>query len=64
MGMPALPASAVGSQAAAAPNQPGPAAPPPDQQQKKKRGFFGRLFGLKGDDDKQQPAQQDPSQAH
>ncbi len=63
-GMPALPAQPVGSQAAAAPTQPGPAPPPPDQQQKKKRGFFGRLFGGKGDNDNKQQPQPDPSQPH
>ncbi len=61
-GMPALPSNAVGSQAAAAPTQPG-TEPAPDQQQKKKRGFFSRLFGGKGDSDKQ-PAQQDSSPPH
>jgi penicillin-binding protein 1B len=61
-GMPALPAQPTGSQAAAAATQPGPAPPPPDEQKKKKRGFFGRLFGSKGDNDnKQQP---DSSQPH
>jgi penicillin-binding protein 1B len=50
-GMPALPPPPVGSQAAAAPGQPGPTAPQPDQQQKKKKGFFGRLFGGKSDPD-------------
>jgi penicillin-binding protein 1B len=59
---PALPAAPVGTQAAAAPTQPGPAPPPPDQQQKKKRGFFGRLFGGKGDNDNKQ--QQDATQPH
>jgi penicillin-binding protein 1B len=63
-GMPALPPTQVGSQAAAASTQPGPAPPPPNQQQKKKRGFFGRLFGGKGDSDKQQQQQTDPSQPH
>jgi penicillin-binding protein 1B len=63
-GTPALPPPQVGTQAAAAPTQPGPAPPPPDAQKKKKRGFFGRLFGGKGDDDNKQPAQQDPSQQH
>ena len=58
-GAPALPPPSVGSQAAAAPTQPGPAPPPPDGQKKKKRGFFGRLFGGKGDDDNKQPAQPD-----
>jgi penicillin-binding protein 1B len=58
---PALPPPQVGAQAAAAPTQPGPAPPPPDQQQKKKRGFFGRLFGGKGDNDNKQ---QDSSQPH
>jgi penicillin-binding protein 1B len=62
-GMPAMPAASTGAQVAAAPTQPGPAPPPPDQQQKKKRGFFGRLFGGKGDNDKQQP-QPDASQPH
>jgi penicillin-binding protein 1B len=61
-GMPALPANAVGAQAAAAPTQPGPE-PAPDQQQKKKRGFFSRLFGGKGNDDKQPPPQ-DSSPPH
>jgi penicillin-binding protein 1B len=61
-GMPALPAQSVGSQAAAAATQPGPAPPPPDQQQKKKKGFFGRLFGGKGDNDNK--AQPDSSQPH
>jgi penicillin-binding protein 1B len=61
-GVPALPPPAVGAQAAAAPSQPGPAPPPPDQQQKKKRGFFGRLFGGKGDNDNKQ--QQDSTQPH
>jgi penicillin-binding protein 1B len=61
-GMPPLPSQSLGSQAAAAPTQPGPASPPPDQQQKKKKGFFGRLFGGKGDSDtKPQP---DISQPH
>ncbi len=50
-GMPALPPQSVGSQAAAAPGQPGPAEPAPDQQKKKKKGFFGRLFGGKNDSD-------------
>ncbi len=63
-GAPALPPPSVGTQAAAAPTQPGPAAPPPDGQKKKKRGFFGRLFGGKGDDDNKQPAQPDPAQPH
>jgi penicillin-binding protein 1B len=63
-GLPALPPTPVGSQAAAAPTQAGPAPPPPEQQQKKKRGFFGRLFGLKGDSDKQQQQQPDSSQPH
>ena len=63
-GMPALPATPVGSQAAAAPAQPGPAPPPPDQQQKKKRGFFGRLFGSKNNNDQQQQHQPDSSQPH
>ena len=63
-GAPALPPPSVGTQAAAAPTQPGPAAPPPDEQKKKKRGFFGRLFGGKGDDDNKQPAQPDPAQPH
>jgi penicillin-binding protein 1B len=62
-GIPAMPAAATGAQAAAATAQPGPAPPPPDQQQKKKRGFFGRLFGGKSDNDKQQP-QPDTSQPH
>jgi penicillin-binding protein 1B len=44
-GMPALPPQTVGSQAAAAPGQPGQPEPQPEQQQKKKKGFFGRLFG-------------------
>jgi penicillin-binding protein 1B len=61
-GMPNLPAQPTGSQAAAATAQPGPAPPPPDQQQKKKRGFFGRLFGKGGDDNKQPQA--DPAQPH
>jgi penicillin-binding protein 1B len=61
-GMPALPAQQTGSQAAAATAQPGPAPPPPDQQQKKKKGFFGRLFGKGGDDNKQPQA--DPAQPH
>ncbi len=61
-GVPALPPPPVGAQAAAAPSQPGPAPPPPDQQQKKKRGFFGRLFGGKGDNDNKQ--QQDSTQPH
>jgi penicillin-binding protein 1B len=59
---PALPPPQVGAQAAAAPTQPGPAPPPPDQQQKKKRGFFGRLFGGKGDNDNK--PQQDATQPH
>jgi penicillin-binding protein 1B len=63
-GAPALPPQPVGSQAAAAPTQPGPAPPPPDEQKKKKRGFFGRLFGGKGDDDNKQPAQPDSAQPH
>jgi len=63
-GTPALPQTPVGSQAAAAPAEPGPAPPPPDQQQKKKRGFFGRLFGSKSDSDKQQQQQPDASQPH
>jgi penicillin-binding protein 1B len=63
-GMPTLPPTPVGSQAAAASTQPGPAPPPPDQQQKKKRGFFGRLFGSKSDNDKQQQQQPDSSQPH
>jgi penicillin-binding protein 1B len=62
-GMPAMPTASIGAQTAAATTQPGPAPPPPDQQQKKKRGFFGRLFGGKGDNDKQQP-QPDASQPH
>jgi penicillin-binding protein 1B len=61
-GAPALPPQPVGSQAAAAPTQPGPAQPPPDEQKKKKKGFFGRLFGGKGDDDNKQPAQPESSQ--
>jgi penicillin-binding protein 1B len=61
-GVPALPPQPVGTQAAAAPTQPGPAAPPPDQQQKRKKGFFGRLFGGKGDNNKQPPP--DASQPH
>ncbi len=62
-GMPALPPPPVGTQAAAAPAQPGTVAPAADQQQKKKKGFFGRLFGSKGDNDnKQQVA--DPAQPH
>jgi penicillin-binding protein 1B len=44
-GMPALPPQTVGSQAAAAPGQPGQPEPQPEQQHKKKKGFFGRLFG-------------------
>ena len=64
-GMPALPPPPVGSQAAAAPAQPGMVAPPPaEEQQKKKRGFFGRPFGTKGDNDSKQPAQADPNQPH
>jgi penicillin-binding protein 1B len=63
-GMPALPAAPVGSQAAAAPTQPGPAAPPPEQQQKKKKGFFAKLFGGKGDNDNKQQPQPDASQPH
>jgi penicillin-binding protein 1B len=63
-GLPALPAPPVGSQAAAAPTQPGVAAPLPDQQQKKKKGFFSRIFGGKGDNDNKPPAQPDPSQPH
>jgi penicillin-binding protein 1B len=59
---PALPPPQAGAQTAAAPTQPGPAPPPPDQQQKKKRGFFGRLFGGKGDNDNKQ--QQDSTQPH
>jgi penicillin-binding protein 1B len=62
VGLPALPPPSVGSQAAAAPPQPGVAPPNNEQQQKKKRGFFGRLFGSKGDDNK--PATQDPNQPH
>jgi penicillin-binding protein 1B len=62
-GAPALPYAPPGSQAAAAPGQPGPAPPPPDQQQKKKRGFFGRLFGKGGNDQQQQP-QPDSAQPH
>ncbi len=62
-GLPALPGNGVGSQAAAASTQPG-AEPPPDQQQKKKKGFFSRLFGGKGDSNKQQQPQPDPSQPH
>ncbi len=62
VGMPALPPPSVGSQAAAAPPQPGTVPPNPEQQQKKKRGFFGRLFGSKGDDN--QPATPDPNQPH
>jgi penicillin-binding protein 1B len=50
-GMPALPQPPVGSQAAAAPGQPGTTEPAPEQQQKKKKGFFGRLFGGKNDPD-------------
>jgi penicillin-binding protein 1B len=61
-GSPALPPAPVGAQAAAAPTQPGPAPPPPDQQQKKKKGFFGRLFGGRGDNDNKQ--QQDSTQPH
>ena len=63
-GMPALPPSPVGSQAAAAPTQPGPAPPPPEQQQKKKRGFFSKLFGGKGDNDNKQQPQPDAGQPH
>jgi penicillin-binding protein 1B len=65
-GMPAVPAaSAGGSPAATAEVQPGPAPPPAQQPQKKKKGFFGRLFGSKGDNDnKQQQPQPDPSQPH
>ena len=63
-GAPALPPPPVGTQAAAAPTQPGPAPPPPDEQKKKKRGFFGKLFGGKGDDDNKQPAQPDSAQPH
>ncbi len=61
-GMPALPAQPTGSQAAAASAQPGPAPPPPDEQKKKKKGFFAKLFGKSGDDNKQQQA--DPAQPH
>jgi len=53
-GMPALPAQPVGSQAAAAPGQVGTVVPPAEPQQKKKKGFFGRLFGGKGDNDNKQ----------
>jgi penicillin-binding protein 1B len=63
-GAPPLPQPQAGAQAAAAPTQPGPAPPPPDGQKKKKRGFFGRLFGGKGDEDNKQPAQPDSSQPH
>jgi penicillin-binding protein 1B len=62
VGMPALPPPSVGSQAAAAPPLPGVVPANPDQQQKKKRGFFGRLFGNKADDNKQ--ALPDPNQPH
>ena len=61
VGMPALPPAPVGSQAAAAPPQPGTVPPNADQQQKKKKGFFGRLFGSKGDDKQATP---DPNQPH
>jgi hypothetical protein len=61
--MPALPVQPVGSQAAAAPGQVGAVAPPAEPQQKKKKGFFGRLFGGKGDNDnKQQLVQPSSSQ--
>jgi penicillin-binding protein 1B len=52
----------AGNQTTAASTQPGPAPPPPDAQKKKKKGFFSRLFGGKGDNDKQQaqPDAQDP----
>jgi penicillin-binding protein 1B len=52
----------AGNQTTAASTQPGPAPPPPDEQKKKKKGFFSRLFGGKGDNDKQQaqPDAQDP----
>jgi penicillin-binding protein 1B len=62
VGLPALPPPSVGSQAAAAPPQPGTVPPNPEEQQKKKRGFFGRLFGSKGDDNKQTTP--DPNQPH
>jgi penicillin-binding protein 1B len=62
VGLPALPPPSVGSQAAAAPPQPGTVPPNADQQQKKKRGFFGRLFGSKADDNK--TATPDPNQPH
>ncbi|MGB8534938.1 MAG: transglycosylase domain-containing protein [Acidobacteriaceae bacterium] len=61
-GLQALPAQPTGAQAAAATAQPGPAPPPPDEQKKKKRGFFAKLFGKGGDDNKQPQA--DPSQPH
>ena len=53
----------TGAQTTAAATQPGPAPPPPDEQKKKKKGFFSRLFGGKGDNDKQQ-AQPDAQDAH
>jgi penicillin-binding protein 1B len=60
-GLQPLPPNATGSQTTAA-TQPGQEQPQPDQQPKKKKGFFSRLFGGKGDNDKQQ--QQDNSQPH
>jgi penicillin-binding protein 1B len=63
-GMPALPQPSAGGQAATALPQTGAVVPPADQQQKKKKGFFGRLFGGKGDNDNKQPSQPDPNQPH
>lgn len=40
--------------------QPAPNQPQPGDEPKKKRGFFGRLFGGKKNDDPQQPQQQQP----
>jgi penicillin-binding protein 1B len=64
-GQAALPPTQAGTQQTAiAPTPPGAIAPPADQQQKKKKGFFGRLFGSKGDNDNKPPAAPDPSQPH
>ena len=64
-GQPTLQAPQAGTQQTAiSPPPGGVTAPAADQQQKKKKGFFGRLFGSKGDNDNKPPAQPDPSQPH
>jgi penicillin-binding protein 1B len=64
-GQPAQPSQPSGApQTQTAPAQAEAVPPAGDQQQKKKKGFFGRLFGSKGDSDNKPPPQPDPSQPH